>query len=231
MSKPDLEKILFLDIETAPLVYRYSDLDETTKGLWDRKWQHSREVSPEEQYAKAGIYAEFARVICIGLGHCKKGKFEVFTIASDDEKEILARFSEFLALSFNSPQNVLCAHNGREFDFPFLCRRLIVNGMPLPRLLQIQGLKPWEVPHIDTMDMWKFGDYKSFSSLSLLAHIFGIPSPKDDLDGSKVSKTYHEEHDLNRIAEYCKKDVVTLAKVYCRFSGVTLPAGQDVIFA
>ncbi len=190
MSKPDLEKILFLDIETVPLVYRYSDLNETLKGLWDRKWHHNRDVSPEDQYSKAGIYAEFAKVICIGLGYYKDGRMNVFTISSGNEQELLKEFSDVLARSFSSPQNLLCAHNGREFDFPFLCRRLIVNGIPLPRLLQIQGMKPWEVPHLDTMDMWKFGDYKSFSSLNLLAHIFGIPSPKDDLDGSKVRRLF-----------------------------------------
>lgn len=231
MSKPDLEKILFLDIETVPLVYRYSDLNETLKGLWDRKWQNSRDVSPEDQYTKAGIYAEFAKVVCIGLGHYKDGRMNVFTISSASERELLQQFTDVLGRSFSSPQNLLCAHNGREFDFPFLCRRLIVNGMPLPRLLQIQGMKPWEVPHLDTMDMWKFGDYKSFSSLNLLAHIFGIPSPKDDIDGSQVSKTFYEDNDLPRIAEYCRRDVITLARVYCRFAGVSLPADQDVIFA
>ena len=231
MSKINLEKILFLDIETVPIVYRYNDLNDTLRDLWDRKWQHNRDISPEEQYNKAGIYAEFAKVVCIGLGYYKEGKFKVGTISSADEQEVLTQFTQFLAASFNSPQHVLCAHNGREFDFPFLCRRLIINGMPLPRLLQIQGLKPWEVPHLDTMDMWKFGDYKNYSSLNLLAHIFGIPSPKDDMDGSKVARTFYEEGDLQRIAEYCKKDVITLAKVYNRFSGVSQLADQDVIFA
>lgn len=231
MGKADIEKILFLDIETVPLVYRYDDLNETLRDLWDRKWQHNRDISPEQQYTKAGIYAEFAKVVCIGLGYYQEGKFRVTTLTSADEKEILVQFSEFLAGNFSGPQHLLCAHNGREFDFPFLCRRLIINGLPLPRLLQLQGLKPWEVPHLDTMDMWKFGDYKSFSSLNLLAHIFGIPSPKDDMDGSKVAQTFYEDNDLERIAEYCKKDVITLARVYSRFAGINVPADQDVIFA
>jgi predicted PolB exonuclease-like 3'-5' exonuclease len=231
MSRINLEKILFLDIETVPLVYKYTDLNETLRDLWDRKWQYNRDISPQEQYNKAGIYAEFAKVVCIGLGYYKEGKFKVGTIASVDEHEILTQFADFLAASFNGPQNILCAHNGKEFDFPFLCRRLIINGIPLPKLLQIQGLKPWEVPHLDTMDMWKFGDYKNYSSLNLLAHIFGIPSPKGDMDGSKVASAFYEENGLDRIAEYCKKDVITLAKVYSRFSGVSQLADQDVIFA
>lgn len=231
MEKPDLEKILFLDIETVPLVYRYADLNETLRDLWDRKWQYNRDISPEQQYSKAGIYAEFAKVICIGLGYYKGGKFRVTTIAHEDEKQVLSQFIQFLEENFNGPHHRLCAHNGREFDFPFLCRRLLINGFGLPRLLQLQGRKPWEVPHLDTMDMWKFGDYKSFSSLNLLAHVFGIPSPKDDMDGSKVAGTFYEEKDLARIAEYCKKDVITLARVFSRFAGVEEPADNEVIFA
>jgi predicted PolB exonuclease-like 3'-5' exonuclease len=231
MGKADIEKILFLDIETVPLVYRYNELNETLRDLWDRKWQHNRDISPEEQYNKAGIYAEFAKVVCIGLGFYRDGKFKVTSIASEDERNVLSQFTGFLSENYNGPQHLLCAHNGREFDFPFLCRRLIINGFQLPRLLQLQGLKPWEVPHLDTMDMWKFGDYKNFSSLNLLAHVFGIPSPKDDMDGSKVASTFYEEGNLGRIAEYCRKDVITLARVYSRFAGVNEPSDHEVIFA
>jgi 3'-5' exonuclease len=231
MSKVDIEKILFLDIETVPLVYKYSDLNDTLRSLWDRKWQYNRDISPEEQYNKAGIYAEFAKVVCIGLGWYRGGRFEVSTISSADEKEVLSAFSQLLSTTFSGPGQLLCAHNGREFDFPFLCRRMLINGLTLPKQLQIQGLKPWEVPHLDTMDMWKFGDYKSFSSLNLLAHVFGIPSPKDDMDGSKVGKAFYEEDGLQRIAEYCRKDVITLAKVYCHMAGIRQLADQEVIFA
>lgn len=226
----DQEKILFLDIETVPLVYNYDELNTSTKELWNKKWQYNKDISPEQQYSKAGIYAEFAKIICIGVGYYSKGKFRVKTISSDNELEILKQFSELLASHFNTQQHALCAHNGKEFDFPFICRRYLINNLPLPTLLQIQGLKPWEVKHIDTLDLWKFGDYKHFSSLNLLAHVFGIPSPKDDMDGSMVAKTFYEDKDLERIAKYCIKDVITLARVYSRFVGSGNLSDDAIIF-
>lgn len=231
MAKTEIEKILFLDIETVPLVYKYNDLDANTKEHWDKKWQYNKEIAPEQQYMKAGIYAEFAKVVCIGLGYYNQGKFRVKTITSENEEEILKEFSALLKQHFNTSTHLLCAHNGKEFDFPFLCRRLLINNLPLPKILQIQGLKPWNVNHIDTMDLWKFGDVKNFSSLSLLAHVLGIPSPKDDMDGSLVGKAFHEQKDLARIAAYCKKDVITLAKVYNRFVGSGNLSDDDIIFA
>jgi 3'-5' exonuclease len=231
MNTTEIEKILFLDIETVPVVYRYADLPDAARELWNKKWQHSKDIVPEQHYQKAGIYAEFAKVVCIGLGYYRKGKFSVRTIASDNEKDILGEFSALLNLDFNTDRHLLCAHNGKEFDFPFLCRRFIINGLPLPRPLQIQGKKPWEVNLLDTMEMWKFGDYKSMTSLNLLAHVLGIPSPKDDMDGSMVGKTYYEEKNLPRIEAYCKKDVVTLARVYSRFSGAWVLQDADIVFA
>lgn len=223
----DQEKILFLDIETVPLVYQYQDLDPTTKELWDKKWQYNKDISPEQQYVKSGIYAEFAKVVCIGIGWFSKGKFTVSTIAAENETQVLKQFSKLLTEQFNSANHALCAHNGKEFDFPFLCRRFLINNIPLPGILRIQGLKPWEVKHIDTMDLWKFGDYKHFTSLNLLAHVFGIPSPKDTMDGSMVAKVFYEEKALKNIADYCIKDVITLARVYRRFSGTgDLPEDQ-----
>lgn len=230
MTKTDIEKILFLDIETVPVTYKYAGLDEGTKELWDKKWQYNKEVPPENQYAKAGIYAEFAKVICIGLGFYNSGKFRVKTIASADETEVLDRFSELLKQHFNTSNHLLCAHNGKEFDFPFLCRRFLINNLPLPKIMQLQGLKPWEVKHIDTMDLWKFGDIKNFSSLNLLAHVFGIPSPKDDMDGSMVGKVFYEDNNLEKIEKYCKKDVITLARVYNRFVGSGNLNDDDIIF-
>ncbi|MBL7931433.1 MAG: ribonuclease H-like domain-containing protein [Bacteroidia bacterium] len=226
-----IENILFLDIETVPLVYKYSDLNETTKELWDKKWQFNKEVTAEQQYMKAGIYAEFAKIVCIGLGFYNKNKFRVTTYASANETEILQKLSDLLKQHFYSDKHLLCAHNGKEFDFPFLCRRFLINNLPLPKLLQLQGLKPWQVNHIDTMDLWKFGDIKNFSSLNLLAHVFGIPSPKDDMDGSMVGKTFYEENDLDKISRYCKKDVITLARVYNRFAGLGNLSDDDIIFA
>jgi len=230
MAKTDIEKILFLDIETVPIVYNYADLNESTRDLWDKKWQFNKEVTGEQQYVKAGIYAEFAKVVCIGLGFYNQGKFRVKTIASEHEPEILEQFSDLLKQHFNTASHLLCAHNGKEFDFPFLCRRFLINNFPLPKTLQLQGLKPWNVNHIDTMDLWKFGDVKNFSSLNLLAHVFGIPSPKDDMDGSQVGKTFYEDKDLKKIETYCKKDVITLARVYNRFAGSGNLSDDDIIF-
>lgn len=230
MAKTDLEKILFLDVETVPVTYKYADLDKKSKELWDKKWQYSKEVAPEKHYEKAGIYAEFAKVVCIGLGFYNRKKFRVKSLASGNEKEILILFSELLAQHFNTSTHLLCAHNGKEFDFPFLCRRFLVNNMPLPKVLQIQGLRPWEVKHIDTLDLWKFGDVKNYSSLNLLAHVLGIPSPKNELDGSMVSKTFYEEKDLKKIENYCKKDVITLARIYNRFAGTGNLNEEDIIF-
>lgn len=230
MTKTEIEKILFLDIETVPLVYNYNDLNENSKELWNKKWQYNKDVAPEQQYVKAGIYAEFAKVVVIGLGFYHQGKFRVKAIASENELEILQEFSALLKEHFNSPTHLLCAHNGKEFDFPFLCRRFLINNLPLPKTLQIQGLKPWEVKHIDTMDLWKFGDVKNFSSLNLLAYVLGIPSPKDDMDGSMAGKTFYEEKNLEKIATYCKKDVITLARVYKRFAGTGNLEEDAIIF-
>ncbi len=230
MTKLDVEKILFLDIETVPVVYKYDSLEEGTKDLWNKKWQYNKDITPEQQYAKAGIYAEFAKVVCIGLGYYHQNKFRVKTIASANEKEILEQFAELLQQHFNTDLHFLCAHNGKEFDFPFLCRRFLINNLVLPKLLQLQGKKPWEVKHIDTMELWKFGDVKNFSSLNLLAHVFEIPSPKDDMDGSMVSKTFYEENDLPRIEKYCMKDVITLTRVYNRFVGLGNLSDDDIIF-
>lgn len=228
MSGIKLENILFLDIETAPLHYQYTSLSPVEKDLWDKKWIYNRDLDPEQQYAKAGVYAEFAKVICIGLGYLSDGKFRTKCIAGDEEADVLAEFSNLLAGHFNTSQHFLCAHNGKEFDYPFLCRRFLINRIPLPKLLQIQGCKPWEVKHIDTMELWRFGDIKNFTSLNLLAHIFGIPSPKGDLDGSQVGKVYHEEKNLERIKAYCIKDVVTLIRIYQCLKGLR-PAEEDEI--
>jgi predicted PolB exonuclease-like 3'-5' exonuclease len=231
MTKSDTEKILFIDIETVALTYKYSDLDETSKELWNKKWQYSKDTSPEEQFNKAGIYAEFAKVVCIGLGYYNNNKLRLKAISGENEAELLSQFSELLNTHFNSNTHLLCAHNGKEFDFPFLCRRYLINNLALPKILQIQGLKPWEVKHIDTMDLWKFGDIKNYTSLNLLAHVLGLPSPKDEMDGSMVGKTFYEEKNLEKIEKYCKKDVVTLVRVYNRFAGLGNLNDEDIIFA
>lgn len=231
MSNIKIENILFIDIETAPIYYTYKELSASEKELWDKKWMYLKDNTPEEQYAKAGIYAEFAKVVCIGLGYISEGKFRTKAIAGDNEKEILIEFSKLLHKHFNTKEHFLCAHNGKEFDYPFLCRRLLVNGIVLPKLLQIQGFKPWEVKHIDTMEMWRFGDIKNFTSLNLLAHVFNIPSPKDDIDGSEIARVYYEEKNIERIKNYCIKDVVTLARIYQCLRGLEPLNDKDIIYA
>lgn len=231
MSQPKLNNILFLDIETAPLVYKYKDLSQTEKELWDKKWMYNPENKPEELYSKAGVYAEFSKVICIGLGYYNNKEFRVKAIAGNDEKKLLQEFLDIVKTHFNKAENVFCAHNGKEFDYPFLSRRIIVNGLSFPKNFQLQGKKPWEVKHLDTMEMWRFGDVKNFTSLNLLAHIFGIPSPKDDMDGSMVAKVYYEDNNLDKIKKYCLKDVVTLARVYQRYNNLPMVNDKDLVFA
>lgn len=214
-----LEKILFLDIETVPQFGHWKDLTETDQYLWDKKtkFQRKEEFSAEEYYReRGGIMAEFGKIICITVGIVEKnGTLKIKSFYGDDEKKMLEEFGEI----FNSPKLrdvILCAHNGKEFDFPWIARRFLINGMQPPIPFQMFGKKPWEIPHLDTMELWKFGDYKSFISLELLAHLFGIPTPKDDIDGSMVASIYYIEKDLFRIVQYCEKDVLTLANVFRR---------------
>lgn len=214
-----LEKVLFLDIETVPQLGNWDDLSETDQYLWDKKtkFQRKEEVTAEEFYKdRGGIMAEFGKIICISVGIVEKnGKLMIKSFYGDDEKILLQEFGEI----FNRPKLrdvILCAHNGKEFDFPWIARRFLINGMQPPVPFQMFGKKPWEIPHLDTMELWKFGDYKSFISLELLAHVFGIPTPKDDIDGSMVASIYYIEKDLFRIVQYCEKDVLTLANVFRR---------------
>ena len=213
----EISRVLFLDIETVPIVYDYNQLNEPFKKLWDLKWQHHKEFTPEQQYSKAGIYAEFAKVVCICVGYFNGFEFRIKSFYGDDEKLLLQDFKQTIERHFS--QHALCAHNGKEFDFPFMCRRMLVNGITFPEVLQIQGKKPWEITHLDTMELWKFGDHKNYTSLSLLAAIFNIPTPKDDIDGSQVAKVYYEEKNLERIKTYCAKDVVTVARLLQKMRG------------
>ncbi len=214
-----IEKVLFLDIETVPNASAWEDLPDSEKKLWDKKTFHQRknELTAEDFYQeRAGVMAEFGKIICISIGKIEKnGKLLIKSFYGDDEKVLLEEFGEI----FNRPKlrdSILCAHNGKEFDFPWIARRFLINGMQPPVPFQMYGKKPWEIPHIDTMELWKFGDYKSYISLELLAHVFQIPTPKDDIDGSKVSSIYYIDKDLFRIVQYCEKDVLTLANIFRR---------------
>ncbi len=214
-----LEKVLFLDIETVPQYGNWNEMDESLQKLWDKKTLHQRkdDFTAEEFYKeRGGIMAEFGKIICISVGILDKSdKIMIKSFAGDDEKKLLEEFGEI----FNRPKLrdvILCAHNGKEFDFPWIARRFLINGMQPPKPFQLFGKKPWEIPHLDTMELWKFGDYKSYVSLELLANVFGIPTPKDDIDGSMVASMYWIEKDLFRIVQYCEKDVLTLANVFRR---------------
>lgn len=212
-----IERILFLDIETVPQAGNWNEISEEEKNLWDKKTlrQRGEDVSAADFYQdRAGIMAEFGKIICISVGMLEKdNRLKIKSFYGDNEKKLLEDFGNI----FNSPrlQNIiLCAHNGKEFDFPWIARRMLINGFQPPVPFQTFGKKPWEISHLDTMELWKFGDWKSFISLELMAHIFGVPTPKDDIDGSMVAEIYYQEKDLQRIVEYCEKDVLTLANVF-----------------
>jgi 3'-5' exonuclease len=245
--------ILFLDIETVSQQENFSDLPEEWKELWSDKAAKREIKNPETDtaetvYSRASIYAEFGRVICISCGYLtgegEDRKLVIQSYYNDDEKTLLQEFAETIKKwEFRNGQidqgRWLCAHNGKEFDFPYLCRRMVIGGIALPQILKISGKKPWETKNlIDTMELWKFGDNKHYTTLKLMAALFGVPSPKDDIDGSKVYGVYYQEKNLPRIVEYCQKDVVTLAQVYLKFycqpmvkqENITIKnAGQDQV--
>jgi DNA polymerase elongation subunit (family B) len=217
-----LDDIVFIDIETVSAHEKFNDLSEDWKDLWSKKAKSliKGEESAESVYGRSAIYAEFGKIICIGIGVFRgKDMFRVKSIQNDNERALLVEFCDLMNKSFNGIPSLLCAHNGKEFDFPYIARRILVNGLTLPKLFDLAGKKPWEVPHLDTMELWKFGDFKSFTSLNLMAHLFGIPTPKDDIDGSMVGDVYWKENNLNRIATYCRKDVITLARLFLKFRG------------
>ena len=217
------EKILFLDIETVPAFSSYEDVPERFKKLWDRKAEALKKQegeTAENNYPRAGIYAEFGKIICVSCGFYNQDKFRLKSFYGHDEKQVLLDFAALLNQYFNTPEHLLCAHNGKEFDYPYLSRRMLVHRIPLPKILDISMKKPWEVTLLDTMEMWKFGDYKSYTSLELLAAIFDVPTPKDDITGADVWKVYWQQNDLQRIVTYCEKDVVTVARIYFKIKGL-----------
>ncbi|HOU95906.1 MAG TPA: 3'-5' exonuclease [Bacteroidales bacterium] len=217
-----LENVLFLDIETVPSAASYEELSPLMQSLWDKKSASFREVSQSasEVYQRAGIYAEFGKIICISAGFVKEKEpfgFRLKSFFGDDEKTILSEFSSMLKKISSSRDAVLCAHNGKEFDYPYIARRMIVNSLSIPNILDNAGKKPWEVKLLDTMELWKFGDHKNYTSLETLSAILGIDSSKDDIDGSMVSDVYWKEHDIKRIVKYCEKDVICVAQILLRF--------------
>ena len=234
----NLAGILFLDIETVPQYADYHSLPKDWKELWDIKAgyliRNKETETTDSIYPRAGIYAEFGKIICIGCGFIGgEGENKSITLKSffgDNEKLVLAEFCDMINKWSAKEQKWLCAHNGKEFDFPYLCRRLIINEIPIPSILNVSGKKPWEVNHFDTMELWKFGDYKSFTSLNLLAHTLGVPTSKDDIDGSMVWSVYWNDKDLQRIITYCQKDVVTLAQIFLRMNNEPLIKKENIVY-
>ena len=221
LKRINLENILFLDIETVPEASSFTELSEEKQALWEQKsrYQRGETCSAEAFYERAGIWAEFGKIVCISVGYFTfKDHNRYFRTTSfyGDEIKILSEFATLLNSHFNQTKHLLCGHNGKEFDFPFIARRMLIQGIALPNKLNLFGKKPWEVPHLDTMELWKFGDYKHYTSLKLMSNVLGIPSPKEDMDGSMVISVYYEDNNLDRIITYCEKDTIAVAQVLAR---------------
>jgi|TARA_B110000196_G_scaffold145743_1_gene126185 uncharacterized protein YprB with RNaseH-like and TPR domain len=222
--KIKMNNVLFLDIETVPQKESWTEVSEITQELFVKKtaYQRKEDITAKDFYERAGIWAEFGKIICISVAYFTSNKQErnlrVTSFSGDDEKQLLIDFKKLLDTHFNKTYHVLCAHNGKEFDFPYIARRMIIHQIELPSKLNLFGKKPWEIPHLDTMELWKFGDYKHYSSLQLLTTILGISSPKDDIDGSEVAKVYYKDKNLERIVKYCEKDTIAVAQLLMRFN-------------
>ncbi|MFM1947565.1 MAG: hypothetical protein RL207_1848 [Bacteroidota bacterium] len=235
LSRIQFDNVLFLDIETVPQIYQYQDLDEKGQELFYAK--NRFQVNPEKNIEmiyneKGGILAEFGKIVCISVGMVREtstGKtIRLKSYAHDDEETLLRQFKKLLEEHYNTTYHVICGHNSKEFDIPYICRRMLINGISLPGILDIAGKKPWEINHLDTLELWKFGDYKAFTSLALLCHVFKIPTPKDDISGADVARVYYEENDLDRIRIYCEKDVIALIQLLLRMRGDALVEEDNI---
>ncbi len=228
----DFSKILFLDIETVSQQKSFDQLNEQMKKLWSHKAEQlnrdNAELTPADIYDRAAIYAEFGKIICISVGYFNDKRFRLKSFYGHDEKGLLCDFANMLNRYYNAPDTLLCAHNGKEFDFPYIARRMLVNGIQIPKILQVAGKKPWETNFLDTMEFWKFGDYKNYTSLELLCAILDIPTPKNDINGSEVGCVYWQEGNLERIKTYCQKDVIAIAQLMRRFHYLPLIADDFV---
>ncbi|MEO9893658.1 3'-5' exonuclease [Aurantibacter sp.] len=233
LQKLNLEHILFLDIETVPQKEGFDELDDELKSLWEHKTQYQRkdEFTAEGFYDRAGIWAEFGKIVCISVGYFKhEGSTRSFRVTTfhGTEIKLLKEFKNLIITHFSATRHLLCAHNGKEFDFPYIARRMIINGIELPYKLDLFGKKPWEVAHLDTMDLWKFGDYKNYTSLKLMTKVLGIPSPKDDIDGSQVRDVFYEENGIDRIINYCEKDTIAVAQVLLRLRNEKILSADEI---
>jgi len=232
----DLHKILFLDIETVPLYSTFQEVPLVEKKYFEEKtaYQRKNEITAEDFYGSAGIWAEFGKIVCISVGYfAPQDNRREFRLKSffGDEKFLLIEFKKLLEAYFNTSKHRLCGHNAKEFDFPFIARRMLVHQIPLPPTLQLFDKKPWEIPHLDTLHLWRFGDFKHYTSLKLMAHVLGIPTPKDDIDGSQVATVYYEEKNIERIVTYCEKDVVTVAQILLKLRNEALLNKKEILFS
>jgi predicted PolB exonuclease-like 3'-5' exonuclease len=229
-----IENVLFLDIETVPAVPDFDSMSPDFKKFWEKKSASIRKENetPESVFDRAGIYAEFGKIIAICAGHITSRdgarSLRIKAFSGDDEAKVLSEFSDMLKKFSTNREVDLCAHNGKEFDFPYLARRMLINGLRIPKILDVAGRKPWETRFLDTLELWKFGDHKNYTSLDLLSHLFGIPTPKDDIDGSMVAGVYWKEKDLPRIVKYCQKDVVAVAQLLLRYKGESLIKEEQI---
>jgi predicted PolB exonuclease-like 3'-5' exonuclease len=235
----ELRDILFVDIETVANAPSLSAVNERMKVQWSRKASFlKRDATQTDDLLyeqRAGIYAEFGKIVCIAVGKFYDTETGTLGLRSKayfghDEKVVLGDFHSLITRL--DPANLrLCAHNGKEFDYPYLCRRMLVNEFEIPEALNLTGRKPWEVQHYDTLEMWKFGDYKHYTSLDLLTALFDIPTSKTDMDGSQVNNVYYQDKDLNKIKDYCVRDVIALAQLFLKLKAIKLPQPIDVVVA
>lgn len=237
-----LQKIMFIDIETVPQTEYFSQLPEEMQLLWNEKFatlkkrlpeKYDEESTPASSYENsAGIYAEYGKIICISVGFVFSKNEEVYfrtkSFSGEDEKQLLTEFNQLIKTFFKTTDHTFCGHNIKEFDIPYICRRMLINGLLLPKVLQINSKKPWELNFIDTLDYWKFGDYKNYVSLKLLTAVFNIPTPKDDIDGSEVAYVYYKEKNMERISVYCQKDVVATAQVWLKMNGLSTIKSENI---
>jgi len=244
MQQNELQKIMFLDIETVPSVSDFSELPGELMHLWEDKYailqkripeKYNDTTTPAEAFnSSAGIYSEFGKIVCISVGFIHyqgtEMNFRTKSFSGNNEKQLLSDFLDLINKFCITKEQTLCGHNIKEFDIPFICRRILINGLQLPFIFQISGKKPWEISFIDTLELWKFGDFKNYTALKLLTAVFGIPTPKDDIDGSQVAHVYYQEKDIERISLYCQKDVVATAQVFLRLNGLDLIKSENIQF-
>ena len=244
MQQNELQKIMFLDIETVPITSDFSELSGELSHLWEDKFTTIQKRMPEKYNEdttaaeafnnSAGIYSEFGKIVCISVGFIHfqdhEMNFRTKSFSGDNEKLLLSEFLQLITRFCVTKEQTLCGHNIKEFDVPYICRRLLINGLKLPPVFQISGKKPWEISFIDTLELWKFGDYKNYTALKLLTAVFGIPTPKDDIDGSQVAHVFYKENDIDRISLYCQKDVLATAQVFLRLNGLDVIKTENIQF-